>query len=201
MEVGGRRARGARTVGCRPTGGIEEEQRLDGRHGSRVGDDAVRARHRRRYCVSRCADGLRPHDQQPQHEERGVGPNADADARGGTQRRHYRLLRPTRTLCAVTMEWSLRREPCPKCGQGIVAVTHRIRLNGWGRVENDAPVSAVGCRTAGCEWYDPRTESTARAAQAAAPHRFVTDRASSSTTHEFGTRREIRPRARHLFGA
>ena len=63
----------------------------------------------------------------------------------------------------MTKEWSIRREPCPKCGQGTVSVTHEVRLNGWGRVETDAPVSANGCKTVGCEWYDPRTQSPARA--------------------------------------
>ena len=51
----------------------------------------------------------------------------------------------------------MRREPCPKCGQGIVSVTHRIRLNGWGGVESDTPASVAGCRTEICEWFDTRT--------------------------------------------
>jgi hypothetical protein len=33
-----------------------------------------------------------------------------------------------------------------------VAVTHRVRLNGWGRIEADTPVSVAGCQTDGCEW-------------------------------------------------
>jgi hypothetical protein len=52
----------------------------------------------------------------------------------------------------MSVEWSLRREPCPACAQGIVAVTHRVRLNGWGRIEADTPVSVAGCQTDGCEW-------------------------------------------------
>jgi hypothetical protein len=52
----------------------------------------------------------------------------------------------------MSVESSLRREPCPACERGIVAVTHRVRLNGWGRIEADTPVSVAGCQTDGCQW-------------------------------------------------
>lgn len=67
------------------------------------------------------------------------------------------------TITRVPMEWAIRREPCPKCGNGVVSVTHRIRRNGWGGVVTDTPVSAAGCRTHDCGWYDVRTEPATKA--------------------------------------
>ncbi len=74
------------------------------------------------------------------------------------RRRRSRHLR----FRTVPTEWAVRREPCPKCGQGVASVTHQVRLNGWGGVVIDTPVSATGCHTEGCEWYDARTDNARR---------------------------------------
>ena len=63
----------------------------------------------------------------------------------------------------------VRRETCPKCHRGLVAVTYEQVIDAGGNVTLEAPIRAAGCRTKGCqnEWFNARTkgEDANRAAE------------------------------------
>jgi len=50
----------------------------------------------------------------------------------------------------------VRREPCPTCRKGLVAVTYEQVIDGGGNVTREAPIRAAGCRTPGCasQWFN-----------------------------------------------
>jgi len=54
----------------------------------------------------------------------------------------------------------VRREACPKCNKGVVAVTYERVIDAGGNVTREAPIRAAGCRTDGCqsEWFDSRAK-------------------------------------------
>jgi len=60
----------------------------------------------------------------------------------------------------VAKKHFVRREPCPKCNKGVVAVTYEQVIDVSGNVTREAPIRAAGCRTDGCEsqWFDARAE-------------------------------------------